>query len=154
MATLVSEQRLEPDPSEISSPRSVSLSLAADSETMDDENATQEEEEENKDDEGIDIENRIYSITQLIKLAKDTECQVVHEVLKSPKYSSIKSHSCVAVHDILDSSKMNRRRRTNYQGGGMSREIFGTRKPKKKTPKGNKKPHQRGKYNDFPPLLR
>merc|ERR1719203_326449 len=51
---------------------------------------------------------------------------------------------------------MNRRRRTNYQSGGMSRGSWGhaINRNRKKTPKGNKKPHQRGKYNDFPPLLR
>jgi len=139
------------DKEEISSPRSQLSVEVNDSETVDDEN----EEEENKADE-LDVENRIYTISQLIKIAKDTECQEIHEVLKSPKYNSIKAQSCVAVHDIIDSSKMNSRRRPSkyHNQGGMSRAGWGTGiNKRKKTPR-NKKPGGRGKYDQYPPLLR
>lgn len=140
------------DKEEISSPRSQLSVGVDDSETVDDEN----EEEENKADE-LDVENRIYTISQLIKLAKDTECQEIHEVLKSSKYSSIKAHSCVAVHDIIDSSRMNSRRRpSKYQNqGGISRAGWGTGiNKKRKTPRNKNKPGSKGRYDQYPPLLR
>merc|ERR1719354_959715 len=138
------------DKEEISSPRSQLSVGVDDSETVDDEN----EEEENKADE-LDVENRIYTISQLIKLAKDTECQEIHEVLKSSKYSSIKAHSCVAVHDIIDSSRMNSRRRPSkyHNQGGISRAGWGTGiNKKRKTPRNKNKPGSKGRYDKNPPL--
>jgi len=151
------------DKEEISSPRSQLSVGVDDSETVDDENEEEENKADELDVEKLDVENRIYTISQLIKLAKDTECQEIHEVLKSPKYNSIKAQSCVAVHEIIDSSKMNSRRKpSKYPNqGGMSRAGWGTginKRKNNKTPR-NKKPQHgghggKGRYDQYPPLLR
>merc|ERR1719483_1295146 len=151
------------DKEEISSPRSQLSVGVDDSETVDDENEEEENKADELDVEKLDVENRIYTISQLIKLAKDTECQEIHEVLKSPKYNSIKAQSCVAVHEIIDSSKMNScRKPSKYPNqGGMSRAGWGTginKRKNNKTPR-NKKPQHgghggKGRYDQYPPLLR
>jgi len=156
----VSEIRLDDvSASDISSPKSILTLDSTGLESEADDDTATNDAEENKDD-PLDVENRIYRISQLVKLAKEPENKEMHEILKSPKFNSIRAASCVAVHEIIDSSKMSRRnRRSAYnQGSGMSRDLFGIKKPKsKQTPKSNRKHHKGPKnhYTDkYPPLLR
>jgi len=136
-------------PEDVSSPRS---QPSVDVDEVDESITNDDDDTDSTIDTKPNVEEGIYSMAFLIKMASSPECKEIHPQLNQQRYSSIKDlDSHRTVQQILDTSshrKYSNRHQKNA-GYNLSRDFFGTKKVKgKKTPKGKRG----GKYPQHPPL--